>query len=151
MKQLPYIDEHAEQLAGSPDHAWRALLVTLRRAPNLPGWLAAAWGLQQSVHTGAPGAEVAVGDALPGFVAAEVDPPYLLTLRGHHRFSDYELRFEFESLEAGGTRLRAKSSADFPGLKGWIYRTLVVGSGGHRVAVRRILARVKRTAERSER
>jgi hypothetical protein len=88
-----------------------------------------------------------VGDTLPGFAVTEVEPPHLLTLRGGHRFSDYELRFELERLTSGGTRLRAKTSAAFPGLKGRVYQALVIGTRAHRVAVRRLLAQVARRAE----
>jgi hypothetical protein len=43
--------------------------------------------------------------------------------------------------------LRAESRATFPGLAGAAYRLLVVRSGGHVVAVRRLLSAVRRRAE----
>jgi hypothetical protein len=90
---------------------------------------------------------VTVGDRLPGFSATEVQANRLLTLRGRHRFSVYELRFELSNAKATMTRLVAKSSACFPGLKGSLYRALVIGTGSHRIAVGRILACVARSAE----
>jgi hypothetical protein len=73
-----------------------------------------------------------------------IEPRRSLALRGRHRFAEYELRFELEPSSAGQTRLRAETSADFHGLKGRVYRALVIGTGGHRVAVGRILTRVSR-------
>jgi hypothetical protein len=35
--------------------------------------------------------------------------------------------------------LRARSYAEFPGPAGRVYRALVIGSGGHRIMVRRLL------------
>lgn len=149
MERLPHIDEHSSEIEPSPEQVWPALLATLRRSlPKLPKWLTAAWGLQPPTPSGAWDEDVAVGDTLAGFTAVEVEAPDLLTLRGQHRFSDYELRFELERLTAGGTRLIAKTSAAFPGLKGRVYRALVIGTGGHHIAVRRLLAQVARTAQR---
>ncbi len=120
---------------------------TLRGALSLPTWLSSAWGLEHSARTGSWDRTVLVGDTVPGFVVAEVAEPRLLTLRGRHRFADYELRFEIDSPLGRAAQLRATSSAAFPGLKGRIYRTVVIASGGHRIAVRRILARVARSVE----
>jgi hypothetical protein len=151
MEQLPYIDDYARQIDASPAQVWHALITTLRKSsPKLPDWLTGAWGLQHPMRTGAWDATVGVGDTLPGFAVAEIEPPHLLTLRGRHRFSDYELRFELEQPPTGGTRLQAKTSAAFPGLKGRAYRALVIGTRGHRIAVLRILAYVARTAERRD-
>lgn len=36
--------------------------------------------------------------------------------------------------------------AKFPGIRGKIYRALVIGSGGHRVMVRRMLGRIASAA-----
>jgi hypothetical protein len=38
--------------------------------------------------------------------------------------------------------LRALTFAAFPGVHGKAYRALVIGSGGHRIVVRRMLKRV---------
>ena len=147
MEQLPYIDQYARQIDASPEEVWRALLATVRRiSPSLPGWLAAAWGLQHLSVAGQWDANVSVGSTVPGFAAAEVELSQLLALRGIHRFSDYELRFEIQPVADGRTRLSATTFAAFPGAKGRVYHALVIGSGGHRIAVRRILANVTRRA-----
>lgn len=151
MEPLPYIDDHATQIDASREQVWQALLETLGKlSPELPAWLTAAWGLEHRARTGAWDGSVAVGDTLPGFAVAAVEPRYALTLRGRHRFSDYELRFYLEQPSTGATHLHAKTSAAFPGLKGRAYRALVIGTRGHRIAVRRILASVAHTAERQD-
>ncbi len=151
MGRLPFIDDHARHIDASPEHVWPALLATVGKiSPKLPGWLVMAWDLRHAERAGGWDATIAVGDTVPGFAAAEVKPPRLLTLRGRHRFSEYELRFELEQPPTGGTRLRAKTSAAFPGLRGRVYRALVIGSGGHRIAVRRLLASVAHRAERAD-
>jgi hypothetical protein len=152
MERLPFIDAHVRQIDASPEQVWPALVATVGHLlSELPGWLAAAWGLQHPTRTGAWDPTVAIGDTVPGFAVAETDPPRLLTLRGRHRFSEYELRFELDRRPDQRTCLRATSSAIFPGVKGRAYRTLVIGTRGHRVAVRRILGSVARKAERPDR
>jgi hypothetical protein len=149
MTALPYIDDHAHRIEAPADQVWRALLATLRKSfRSMPDWLTAAWGLEPPRRSGAWEAAVAVGDTLPGFAAAEIEPGRLLPLRGRHRFSDYELRFELERAASGGTLLHATSFAAFPGIKGRVYHALVIQTTGHRIAVRRLLASVTRTAQR---
>ncbi len=53
----------------------------------------------------------------------------------------YKLIFLLSDAD-GGTRVAAQTWAAFPGLKGRIYRALVIGSGGHRIVVRRMLKRI---------
>ncbi|MQY29051.1 hypothetical protein [Nocardia aurantia] len=79
-----------------------------------------------------------LGATVPGFAVTESVPDDRLTLAGRHRFSRYELSFR---LAAGpdGTILSARSSAAFPGPQGLAYRMLVIGSGAHRMIVRRML------------
>jgi hypothetical protein len=77
----------------------------------------------------------------------EVERPRLLILRGRHRLAEYELRFELHQDERARTALSAVSSARFLGLSGRLYRLLVIGTGGHVLAVRRILGRVASRAE----
>jgi hypothetical protein len=114
----------------------------------LPQPLVAAWGLEQPARSGDWTSNVSVGDTVPGFAVTEADPPRLLILRGRHRFSRYELRFELDPLKRGCVEVHAKTSATFPGVHGRIYRALVIGSGGHRVAVRRMLTSIALRAER---
>jgi hypothetical protein len=109
--------------------------------------LVSAWGLEQSARSG-DWSSPAVGDTVLGFAVAEVDPPRVLTLRGRHRFSRYELRFMLKSARLDRVELHARSSAAFPGSLGRVYRTLVIGSRGHVLAVRWILGQIAGRAER---
>ncbi len=72
----------------------------------------------------------------------------MLSLAGRHRFSRYVLDFRVEPDGDGGSVVTAVTYADFPGPRGAVYRTLVVGSRGHVLAVRRMLTGIRRRAER---
>jgi hypothetical protein len=77
-----------------------------------------------------------------GFHVTESTAPSKLVLEGRHPFSRYALVFLVEPLDGGRTRVRAQTWAAFPGLHGRVYRLLVIGSGLHVLAVRRMLRRV---------
>jgi hypothetical protein len=77
-----------------------------------------------------------------GFVLDEARPPERFALKGRHPFAVYRWVFELDKESDGRTRVRAATWADFPGVHGKIYRTLVIGTGGHRVAVQRTLKHV---------
>lgn len=148
MERLPYIDEHSTTIGATRERVWAALAVTLRAnlGHAVPAAIARAWGLQPSRSLGDRRAALAPGDAIPGFTVAQAQAPERLALCGRHRFSRYALVFE---LDAGGDdrcTLRARTSAEFPGLAGRIYRALVIGTGGHRLAVRRLLRDIARRA-----
>nr|WP_244897609.1 DUF2867 domain-containing protein [Mycobacterium alsense] len=81
-----------------------------------------------------------------GFVLDEARAPELFALKGRHPFAVYRWVFELDALPRGGTRLRAATRAAFPGIHGTLYRALVIGTGGHRVVVRRTLKRVAAAA-----
>jgi hypothetical protein len=81
-----------------------------------------------------------------GFRVETADAPNALMLTGRHRFSSYALTFRSEPLRPGRTRLRAETRASFPGVAGGVYRVLVIGSGGHRVAADRMLTAIARRA-----
>lgn len=66
-----------------------------------------------------------------------------------HRFSDYALTFRFDELDGEEMRLRAETRATFPGFKGSVYRTLVIGTRGHVLVTNRMLSAVRRRAERA--
>lgn len=82
-----------------------------------------------------------------GFVLDEARTGERLALKGRHPFAIYRWVFELDDLAPGRTRVRAASWAKFPGLHGKIYRALVIGSGGHRVAVRLTLKRIAAEAQ----
>lgn len=140
---LPYIDEHDVLIAASPETVWRHLIIAV-------GWsgraVSAVAPLLGAVPRRASGDPLAEGSTVPGFSVREAVPGDRLVLAGHHRFSEYALVYTLAE-EPGGTRLRARTHARFPGLRGELYRTVVIRSGGHRVLVRRILRGVRRAAE----
>jgi len=137
MEQLPYIDEHSQQVDAPVDAVWTALLKVLRRAMGGSSRFARILGCDPAQGTtefaGRP------GDAVPGFRVVEAEPGRRLALRGRHRFSSYALTFVLD-----GDQLRAQTHAEFPGILGRVYRAVVIGSGGHRLVTRRLLRQVAR-------
>lgn len=132
MEPLPFVDVHQRQVAATPEATWTALrgFVARRLTRPAPAAFVALWRLEP----------------VAGFAVAEEDAPRRLVLRGRHRFSRYELAFEVVP-GPGGVTLSGRTSAAFPGVAGAVYRALVIGSGGHRLAVRGMLERVARAAE----
>jgi Protein of unknown function (DUF2867) len=122
MERLPYIDEHAITVDANREETWSALLRVTCRDPHDPS----------TVPT--------------GFILDEARPPERFALKGRHPFAVYRWVFELdpEPVDAAPqrTRLRAATWADFPGVHGKIYRALVIGTGAHRVVVRRTLKRI---------
>ena len=139
LAELPYVDEHADGVEADAGKTWEALLATVERS----------FGGARVKRI----ARVLGCEDESGFHVAESLPPGegegVLALAGRHRFSRYALTFRVEPLAPGRSRLRAETRAEFPGLKGAAYRALVIGSRGHVLATRRILAAVKHRAERS--
>jgi hypothetical protein len=133
-------------VSASPDEVWAAL----------PGALQDAFDRSRARHLaeilrcddcGGEGFHGGDDDTLAGFHVARTEPPRELALEGRHRFSRYRLSFEIEPRGAR-TRIRAVTHAEFPGVRGRLYRVLVVGSGGHRIMTRRVLKSIARRAER---
>jgi hypothetical protein len=100
------------------------------------------------VATSASGTPGRIGSTVPGFIVTRAVAPAVLALMGEHRFSRYALIFYAAETAAGPIRLSAETRAEFPGLKGRAYRTLVIGTRGHVIATRSILRNVRRRAER---
>lgn len=149
MTRPAYIDEHTREISAAPEVVWDALMDMLGRlSPRLPDPLAAAWGLQPRSRRGPWNRNPTVRDTIPGFAVAASDPAHRLVLTGRHRFSDYELHFTLEQGTGGSTELTATTFADFPGLRGAVYRALVITSGAHRIAVQRMLDRVAQRTQR---
>ena len=128
MERLPYIDEHAITVDANRAETWSALLRVMCRDPHDPSTVPI------------------------GFVLDEARPSERFALKGRHPFAVYRWVFELDpELETAPddtatTRVRALTWADFPGIHGKIYRALVIGTGGHRVAVRWTLKRIAATA-----
>ena len=57
--------------------------------------------------------------------------------------------FRIAPVDSEHCRVAARSSAEFPGLHGMVYRAVVIGSGGHAIGVRNILRSIKTEAEHS--
>ena len=142
---LPSVDEHAREIGAPAEAVWAALGRML--ASQLGGKDAIARALGARPHRSA-GDPLHEGSTLPGFDVVRAVPDEELALTGRHRFSRYALTFRLDRLADGRTRLRAETRAAFPGLHGTAYRAMVIGSRGHVVAVRRMLAGVARRAER---
>ena len=143
MERLPYIDEHSTYVGATPERTWAAMIAVgaAMRGPTRPlGWLMC---LQPALASGDWSRGVEAGATLPGFVVEEACPPKRLALAGRHRFSRYALVFELEDIGPEGTRVRARSWGVFPGVHGRSFRVLVIGTGAHRVAVRRLLRRIE--------
>lgn len=147
--RLPYVDEHSLLVDAGAEATWEALLrvseamTSSAAAPRYARLVGCA-------DTAASGPRpLAEGSAFPGFHVAAATAPAKLALAGSHRFSNYALVFRLEPVDGGGrTRLSAETRAEFPGLKGSIYRALVIGTRMHVLATRRLLGGVKRRAER---
>lgn len=121
-----YVDEHWITIEDEPvEAAWHAVR---RFADDL---LARGEG---SLLT-----RLLAPDPSEGFAVTDEQPPHLLSLAGRHRFSDYVLDLRVAAVHRGA-QVTAVTYADFSGARGRAYRAAVVGSRGHVVGVRRILA-----------
>jgi hypothetical protein len=69
-----------------------------------------------------------------------------LGLSGRHRFSRYLLVFQLADAGDGTTAVSARTFADFPGVHGRVYQTLVIGSRAHVLAVRSMLRSIGRSS-----
>ncbi|OKH73952.1 hypothetical protein EB74_14630 [Mycobacterium sp. SWH-M5] len=117
MERLPYIDEHAITVDADAAATWATALSTLCGDPTDPR-------------------------APIGFTIGDFEPGKRLGLRGRHMFAAYEWVFILDAIGPYRTRVRSQTWATFPGLRGRVYRALVIGTGGHRVVVRWTLKRI---------
>ncbi|MFF5009115.1 hypothetical protein ACFY3G_40600 [Streptomyces phaeochromogenes] len=144
---LPYCDEHTTVVAAGADDVWRSLGDTLDRSFSRPGASRYARLVGCADRSASGPRPLAEGSTFPGFRVAAAVPGRELVLGGRHRFSSYALIFRLEPAGPGRSRLTAETRATFPGPAGGLYRLLVLGTGGHAVGVRRLLAAVRRRAE----
>lgn len=144
---LPFVDEHGVEVAAPPDAVWQALCRVAEGSFSSPfaGRFARLVGCESTGQAGPR--PLAEGSAFPGFVVARAEPGSQLALAGRHRYSDYALVFHLDG-DGGATRLRAETRAQFPGTSGRLYRAAVIGTRGHVLVTMRLLAAVKRLAER---
>lgn len=129
-RELPFVDEHTIGIAASRDAVWAALRRYVATSLRVGGPLATILGTRPPA----------------GFEVADRQPTERLTLIGRHRFSRYMLMFDLADAGDGVTRLSAKTYAAFPGAHGRVYRALVVGTGAHVIATRRIMRSIRRLA-----
>ncbi len=118
-ERLPYVDVHATEVAAGPEATWEAVERTAAALPSR------------------------------GFRVASRRPGRELCLSGHHPFSRYALIFHLDEQGPRRTVVRAETRAAFPHLRGRVYRALVIGTRLHVLATRRLLADVRRRAERA--
>jgi hypothetical protein len=144
----PFIDEYQVLVAASAHAVWRALVARLTGSRRL-GTDAFAFLVGAEPRRASNG-PIAEGSTLPGFAVAAAEPGHRLRLTGRHRFSKYALVLNLDA-SPDGTVLSARTYAEFPGLRGTVYRRLVIGSGAHRVLVKRLLRDIGRRAERGAR
>jgi hypothetical protein len=129
---LPYLDEHAISIAAprrAVDEALERYTAGMCRGER--PLLSRLLGLQPR----------------SGFTTAAPAPGEQVRLRGRHRFATYALAFTTNE-DGDGATLRAVTYARFPGVRGGAYRALLIGTGGHAFATRRILRSIKQIAER---
>ena len=147
LEELPPIDEHSIEIDAPAEAAWAALFPMLEARLCRPRSRRVAEALDCAV-TSASGDLRHPGGTLPGFTVSRAIAPVMLALVGRHRFSSYALVFRIDLLPEQRCRVRAETRAAFPGVRGRIYKTLVIGSRGHVLAVRSMLRSVRRRAER---
>jgi hypothetical protein len=145
---LPRIDEHDITVHAPASLTWDAVVDVFRRLASKPTWRVLAQALRCK-PVRASGTEGGIGTTLPGFVVARCEPTTEWALEGEHLFSHYALTFRIVPLDDAHCRVTAYTSAAFPGLHGSMYRTLVIGTGGHARGVRGILRSIRAEAERS--
>jgi hypothetical protein len=145
LERLPPIDEHGTLVLAPVPEVWETLLevVSGSFSGQARARVARVLGCAQTETRG----EIdRIGSTIPGFVVARVVEPAVLALEGEHRFSRYALIFRLEQRDENSL-LRAETRAEFPGVKGAVYKVLVVGSRGHALAANRILRAVRSRAE----
>ena len=129
---LPFVDEHHIRIPASRDHVWSALRRYVDSSLGIGARNPLAWILGTEPRA--------------GFEIEREVPRQQLSMAGRHRFSRYRLVFDLADVADEETQLSARTYAEFPGLRGRVYRALVIGTGAHVVATKQILRSIRRTA-----
>jgi hypothetical protein len=131
VRELPFVDEHRVHVRAPLPRTHDVVSQLAHRLADrhAPRPFVTAWRL-----------EPASGFAITSSTSERI------VLAGHHRFARYELAFELHPTN-DGVEVCARTSAEFHGTTGRLYRALVIGSGGHGVAVRAMLRKIWQTAQ----
>ncbi len=148
LEDLPHVDEHGVLVLAPVETVWSALISVTESAFARPRAARVARALG-CAHVETSGPIDRIGSTVPGFFVARVIAPAALALEGEHRFARYGLIWSVEPTKDRNSLLRAETRAEFPGIKGRLYRMLVIGTNMHVLAVNRLLRAVKRRAEKS--
>jgi hypothetical protein len=142
---LPLIDVRSVEVGASSVQCWRAVIDVMSR--SVDGASARAFATSVGcADRGSIGNPDEVGSAFPGFHVVRSEPPFIWGLEGSHRFSTYSLEFRVDTVGPARSVVHAESRARFHGLPGTLYRTAVIGTGGHAFTVGLLLARMKSAA-----
>ena len=146
--ELMFIDEHSVEVHADREAVWKALT---RSFGSTKG--SGVFTLYARAIAADPGSNKGeldqVGSTRVGFRVSDVDAPALLVLTGTHRFASYSLTWKVVAATDGTSRLSAITHAGFPGVRGRVYKALVIGSGIHGQVTRRMLSSVARRASGS--
>lgn len=132
VSDLPFVDEHELTTHAVADDTWAAV----ERYAN------AMAHSRRRVLSRVLGTEPASGFEIVGR-----QPRHEIALAGRHRFATYRLVFRVAP-DGGRARIVADTFAVFPGLRGRLYRTLLLHTRGHQMATRLMLHRIRSLAER---
>jgi hypothetical protein len=143
---LPLIDVRSVDVEASSVCCWRAVIDVMSRSVDGPAARIFVAGISCADRRSS-GNPDEVGAAFPGFHVVRSEPPFLWGLEGSHRVSTYSLEFRIDTIGPARCAVHAESRARFLGLPGTLYRTAVVGTGGHAFAVGLLLSRIKAAAE----
>jgi hypothetical protein len=125
------MDEHSVTVVAPREAVWKAVRQYAR-------------GLTRSDH-GLIGTVLGT-EPRSGFEVSQEIEGERLALSGRHRFARYRLVFALTEQPDRALKLSAISYAVFPGARGRLYRAVLLGSGGHVLAVRHMLRTISRRA-----
>jgi hypothetical protein len=160
LEALPFVDAYSIEADAPPEPVWDALVerVLPRFGGGFGPLVSGRVGRLGARALGAPyprlpgtgsGAGTEVPDTIFGFRVERAERPSLIALAGEHRFARYSLTVRIDPVAGdSASRLTAETRAAFPGVAGRMYRAAVIGSGGHRLVVSRLLYRIGRQARR---
>ena len=130
MSVLPFVDEHGLTVRADEQEIW----------PAVVGY---ATALSRSRHRVLSRLLGTVPQS--GFEIVATRPHQDVTLAGRHRFATYRLVLGVATDHAEA-RITADTFARFPGLRGRLYRVLLMRTHAHQVVTRHMLRQIGRRA-----